>query len=362
MDTTQGVSDGGTSVRDMSNKLEGMLGDLGFEDFQDEPEEKVEEEVEAEEIEATEDDDEIEEDASAEEEDSEQSEEASDAEQAEMPQTLAELAEAFEVDEEIIRSIKVPIKVDGEASMTTLGELVKGYQLEQHSQRKLQALAEEKRTFEQERMSYAQVVQQQMAQSGELLKVLEQKLVKEIDGTDWQKLRDEDPAEFAARRSEYQERVNELEGFKQHITAKMQQENAERARQQQEQLTIMAQGQQAELVAKWADWGDPDKRDVERDKLRTSLINDYGFTEQEVNMTMDHRSILLARDAARYREMMRKGDPAKKRVLKAPKTLKKGATANTKSDKLTAKRNRLKRSGDVRDMASYLYDMLDEDT
>lgn len=355
-DTTPGVS-----FAETTHKFEGMLGSLGFEEFQEDEEPQAAEEPTEEEevVEASEDDGEAVEEEAAEEE--EQSEVESDAEQSEMPQTLAELAEAFEVDEEVIRSIKVPTKVDGESSMATLGELVKGYQLEKHSQRKLQALAEERKSFEQERQQAQNALQMQMAQSGEMLNVLRDRLGKEIDGVDWKQLREDDPAEFAARRSEYTERVQELQQFEQGVQQRIMQQQQEAEQKRREQLTQMAMAEQAKLVEAWTDWGDPDKREIERSKMREVLISVYNFSEQEVNMTMDHRSILMARDAMRYREMMSKGEPAKKRVLKAPKTLKKGVSANLKGDKLRAKRSRLKQSGDVRDMASALFDMIPDD-
>ncbi|MEW8195223.1 MAG: hypothetical protein AB2793_16040, partial [Candidatus Thiodiazotropha sp.] len=181
------------------------------------PEEPTQEEVqetqeakESEETEATETD----------------SEESGKPESEESESELEEETEEIELDADVFASalglednalditdegeIKFKTKIDGKENAVTLAELLKGYQLEGHVTQKSQKLSEDRRAFEQERDAQMTELKSALGQATELLKLSEEGLIAEYN-IDWNTLRTENPAEFAAKRQEFQERYNQIQ-------------------------------------------------------------------------------------------------------------------------------------------------------
>jgi hypothetical protein len=81
------------------------------------------------------------------------------------------------------------------------------------------------------------------------------------------------------------------------------------------------------LLAKVPAWRNAEKAKQEQGEIAGVLTSHYGFTAQEVGSLIDHRHLLVARDAAAYRKLLANKDAKVKQAREAPATAKPGATA-----------------------------------
>jgi hypothetical protein len=80
------------------------------------------------------------------------------------------------------------------------------------------------------------------------------------------------------------------------------------------------------LLAKVPIWRNPEKASQEKGEIAELLTSHYGFAKPEVATLMDHRMILVARDAAAYRKLLANKDAKVKQAREAPATAKPGST------------------------------------
>jgi hypothetical protein len=244
--------------------------------------------------------------------------------------------------------VKFKTKIDGQEGSVNLSELLKGYQLEGHITQKSQKLSEDRRAFEQERDAQMKELTTALGQAKQLLELSEQSLLQEFN-IDWNTLRTENPAEFAAKRQEFTEKYNQLQQAK-NFTA--QQSNALN----EQQLAEIYQKEQTQLLEKIPTWADEATAKTEKAELNSYLVG-VGFTQEEINSWMDHRAIAVARDAMLYRKQTKQVDIAKKKVVAKPKVIKPGkgkTNADKTSEQLKLKIKRAKKTGSVNDVAAVL--------
>jgi len=123
------------------------------------------------------------------------------------PNDLSELAEAMQVDLDALKAIKVKTKVDGVESDVPLGEVIKNYQINKSLTERSEQLAHNRKAFEQQATEFQAARDQQIQQWQMWNGVLEQRLKDQVGAIDWQQLREDDPAEYAAKRQEFTERI-----------------------------------------------------------------------------------------------------------------------------------------------------------
>ena len=108
------------------------------------------------------------------------------------------------------------------------------------------------------------------------------------------------------------------------------------------------------------EWGDPDKQKKLADNLK-SYASEQGFTAEELNSLVDHRSVLVLLKAQKY-DQLQKSDVKSKKLKNKPKVIRAGqgrsSSANSKS-KRTAQMKRLKQSGKVQDASALFEDFVD---
>ena len=106
------------------------------------------------------------------------------------------------------------------------------------------------------------------------------------------------------------------------------------------------------------EWNEPEKQ-----KKMALEIRDYassqGFSVEEINSLMDHRSLLVLLKASKY-DAMQKADVKSKKLKNKPRVIRSGtgrAKGEDSKSKHTAKMKRLRSSGHVDDAASILEDL-----
>jgi hypothetical protein len=234
------------------------------------------------------------------------------------------------------------IKVNGEEIAVTLEELQKGYSRTQDYTRKTQQLAEMRKAAEAESES----IRAERAQYSRVLDAMRQQMENAAPAQiDWDRLRQEDPIEFAARWAENQQKQQRLQAIQ-----------AEQARmaeiQQREQLQQVSQvvAREREILTEAIpEWGDPAVAKREKAELVT-FGKKLGFEAQELAEITDHRAVVALRKAYLYDKMVSARAKVKPQV--SP-TLKPGVTSSvTKTTDLKRAKQRLAQTGQVQDAAA----------
>lgn len=156
---------------------------------------------------------------------------------------------------------------------------------------------------------------------------------------DLPKLARENPAEYAALEADYRQHSQYLRGI---IT--------EQQRAQNEALAGHMAAQETALREKLPEWADPAVGTKAINDLRQFAVKNYGYTPQELTTIADHRLVLMARDAARYHELLAQTQAkeqadaaaratlASKRVVTAPKVVR--PNASNEGERVQGDRNK----------------------
>jgi desulfoferrodoxin (superoxide reductase-like protein) len=251
---------------------------------------------------------------------------------------------------------KYEIKVNGKPVEVTLDELMSGYQRDSDYRRKTMELADERRLLEEEvnrAKSESDAVAKLRQDYATRLSEIENSMKPDAN-IDWARLYETDPDEYHRKKIEVENKSKALETIK-----------AERQRaiqeQQQEQSKVFNQylEQQKKLLAdKEPESVDPVKGEILR-KDMTSYLKKEGYSDQELNMMVDHRSFVIAKKAMLYDKMMNSKISAKQSKT-VPKMVRSGTTKTINKDSQQAKslKSRLKQTGSMRDAANVLKQFL----
>lgn len=245
------------------------------------------------------------------------------------------------------------VKVDGKTVKLPVRELVAGYQRQADYQTKTQALAERRRGLDKAHSDMAEFYKNRVQVTAGVVGRVYQLLIGDINGADMQRLRAEDPQEWAYQRQVMQERADKVKG----VLAQVQQElerhvkdHGESLKRQAAQAIPTEMEAVARFIGDWAGEG--------RNRLGKYLLG-AGFTEDELAGTYDHRMLIVAEKARRWDVLQSAKAKAgkKKRQVQPPKTAPSkggsiGRKAGPKQQSRTAynsDRAKLRKSGDMRD-------------
>lgn len=255
--------------------------------------------------------------------------------------------EGEESDEDEQQEPVYAVKVDGQEIEVPLSELVKGYSRTADYTRKTQELAAFRKQVEAVAQESVAVRDQYAQRLVQLEQYLQQTAPQEPN---WEKLRAEDPIEFAAQWAEHQRRQQ----YQQQVQAERE---VILQRQQAEQL--MQTQQQIEQARQWLtevaipEWKDAEKAKAERAALK-AYGQQFGYSAEELSQVADPRAVVLLRKAMLYDRMQeRKGQIKPVKKTAAP-VLKPGAVSKPstkKSSDLKSAKQRLAKTGSVRDAA-----------
>ena len=324
--TSDTTESGNLTVTDAASAIEGMLS--APEDSTEEQPEVVEEQTEeVEEVEETETEPEVEE-VEAEEEVEEES----------------EVEEPEEVEEEQTFTIKAA----GEEKEVTLDELKKSYQLGSDYTKKTQEVAEQRKVIEQEAKAIieARKVRDDYSQK---LQAVEQFLLSNNDTPeDLSAMKENDPIGYSVKVAEMTEKKEQLQAVQAEQQRLAQQQQSDRAA----QLEQFVQEEAQKLTVSLPEFSDKAKGEQVRNDIR-SYGKKVGFTDEELSQVYDSRHVLVLHKAAQYDKLMAGKAGVKKKVAKAPKTVKSGAKVKQNVTDIQKKQlKKLQQTGSARDAAA----------
>lgn len=274
-------------------------------------------------------------------------------------ETLDELAEAAGVPLEKLLTLKTRTKVDGVEDTVPLAQIVKNYQLDGHLTRKQQELAEKLKTVDSEREKYNSELNSKLQEANQLIGHFEQQFMAEFNSVNWQELRQSDPAEFAARKQEYNDRYSQLMNYRQQIQVNAHRLQTEAQEKAQAKFSEIVKAEEEKLISKLPDWKDPEKAKTGKKDLSDYLRN-YGFNDGEISQIYDHRQVDIIRKAMLYDKQSTKSEVALKKVVTLPKILKPSSPSVGEARKaaIAEKLKVLSKSGRVEDAAEVFKAML----
>ena len=251
------------------------------------------------------------------------------------------------------------VTIDGETSEVPLDELISGYQRKATYTQRQQELAEARQTLEvqlQNVPAQEAALHQTHQQYQEVLQQLHQQMqaANKPANLDWDALERDNPVQFLKLKYLEQQRAGEIQAV-QAEQARMQQLLAsENERKRQERLVV----QQGLVLEKIPEWADSDLQADEQRKL-LEFGKTVGFSDQELNNILDHRALVVLRDAMRYNELTN-GDriTAAKSKIGSVKGGNQETSRRVRSRKAKAARAKLKQTGKVDDAAALFAEIL----
>ncbi len=248
----------------------------------------------------------------------------------------SELASMFGLDQSQVSvsddgKLKIRVKIDGQESEATLAELVKGYQLEGHVNRKSMELADQRKALEAQVLQQQTALAQQAQQAAFLLQTAEQQLVGEYQSIDWQRLRRENPAEYSAAQLDYSQRARQIEGLKEQALSITGQYDADAQAKQAQAYEAHLEAEKTALLEAVPEWKDEAKAEAGKAEIVT-FLRESGFTPEEIGSIGNHKALLLIRDAMAYRKAAKSTDLTAKQLKKVVKPVLKPGAVQTKAE------------------------------
>lgn len=267
---------------------------------------------------------------------------------------VSELLERFEIPQDQFDGLKMHFNVDGMPTEATIKELVDSYQLREAAEHRLEKAKDYQAKQGEAWTAKNQEIEAQFQIAAGLVRAQEANLQRDIKAVD-PKLRDEDPAEWAARRQEFNQRQAEIDQAKVEIVNQYRAVDAARVQEQQTALNQFKADQTQLLLQKLPEWQDETKANAEKNKIAQYALNN-GYLPQELDNLFDHRYLITLRKAMLYDESRGQVDTAKKRVATVPKVMKPGAPKPAEqraSERIAALHAKAKKSGTVEDAIAY---------
>lgn len=268
-------------------------------------------------------------------------------EHTEEAQASDEVEQEYEEESEEIEQPKPKYKVKaaGEEVEVELDELIKGYQQGTDYTKKSQALAEQRKAIEAERIHLEQVKQERQAYA-QKLQALDSFLTQQNRGVDLDVLKETDPIGYAVAVAEQNQREKQLAVVRQEQQRIAQQQQAEQQASLQNHLR-----QESEKLASLI----PELATPQGDAVRKQ-IRDYaksvGWTDQELSSVYDSRAVVSLYKAMKYEQLQKSKPEVTKKLQAAPKMMRSGTSAPpTKSSQDKQVMQRLRETGKVTDAA-----------
>jgi hypothetical protein len=277
--------------------------------------------------------------------DSDEADNSQSEEQTEELQASDEAEYSEEESEEEQPKPRYKVKAAGEEIEVDEDELIKGYQQGVDYTKKSQALAEQRKAVEAERIHLEQVKQERQAYA-QKLQALDSFLTQQNQGVDLDVLKETDPIGYAVAVAEQNQREKQLAVVRQEQQRIAQQQQAE----QQASLQNHLRQESEKLVGLIPELATP-QGDAIRKQIR-DYARSVGWSDQELSSVYDSRAVVSLYKAMKYEQLQKSKPELTKKLQAAPKMMRSGTSAPpTKSSQDKQVMQRLRETGKVTDAA-----------
>jgi hypothetical protein len=254
------------------------------------------------------------------------------------------------------------VTVNGAEQQVTLDELMSGYSRQSDYTRKTQDVAKERKQMGELQAQHASEIHQARAERQQYLESLNQIIgntasnLDKFANVDWESLKDSDPIGYVTRKEEFREAQEKVQSMQreQYMAQQKNIEDEKRVR------SRALQEENGKLVEALPEWAEPEKQKKLVSDIR-GYASSQGFTEEELNSLVDHRSLLVLMKAQKY-DAMQNSDVKSKKLKNKPHVIRsgKGVTRDSSDrSKRTAQMKRLKQSGKVKDASALFEDFVE---
>ena len=241
----------------------------------------------------------------------------------------------------------VTVKVDGQDRQVTLDELKNGYSRQSDYSKKTQALADERRGLDTERSKIDTEIEAVKKERDDYAVKLKSfiKSDKQED-IDWDKVYEQDPIEYVRLKAEADRKKEIRQQAETELKSIQQKQDEEQKKKYADYVTT----QSNMLSEKVPEFADP----VKKGKIQANVknyLNEIGFSDQELSMLTDHRTVMVAIEGMKYSQL-KKAKLGDKKVKNIPRVSKSGIPvskddANYERRKDAIKRVKSGKSGDM---------------
>jgi hypothetical protein len=196
----------------------------------------------------------------------------------------------------------VKVKVDGKVSSVPLNDLIAGYQSNKSNTNKSKAIAEERKVLESHKAGILQEYTKKLEDASALTTYLENSMIEEFQGIDWNSLRYQNPAEYAAMVQDYNLKTSRIQQIKDAIGITYGQEKQKLTAEQTQQVQQYVQDQINKAIELNPVWADTKVFKKDLSEMQNFVGETYGFTPQEFAEVRDARFLEVIKDAKKYRE------------------------------------------------------------
>ena len=262
----------------------------------------------------------------------------------ERPSGWDQLAKSLKMERDALDEIKVPVKVNGQTSDVTLGELSKGYSRDADYRAKTEALSGKAKDFQ----KWASDTQQQTRQQAEVLTNVFHTVLESFTGQAPDKqLLSVDPEEYARQRAVYAGRKEAFDEMIGPVFTQIDAMDSARSTQMKKMKSVS----QNELRQVLPEYFHPEKGGEAQQRLSNFLVNDMKIEPEALETLVDPRMVRIADLAMKYHRL------SEGKVLRSKKASPKGkalraGTAQEKGgrdSRATRSRQRLRQTGRMED-------------
>jgi len=250
------------------------------------------------------------------------------------------------------------LTVNGQEVEVTLDELRKGYSRQQDYTQKTEKLSQDRKSVDQLKNEFTRQSEEakiKRDQYEQQLQLLNQQLQGNEPNVDMDQLYRDDPAEYVRYKAEQDRRKELLQASIQEQERIRSEKKVESDKNYQSYLS-----EQRNLLSKKLPiYADKDKG-PEFVKNLTNFAKEIGYTDQEINMLVDHRAVMMLANAYRY-DKLKKANLKNKKVTKVSKVISSSSPkVQDDSDvvkRMNSKKATLKKTGNIKDAVSILEQM-----
>jgi len=230
----------------------------------------------------------------------------------------------------------INVKVDGKVATVGVKDLIAGYQSNKSNTNKSKQLAEQRKEFDDIKVAVATEYTKKIESVDKLTQHLKNTLLGSYKDVDWNRLRAENPGEYAAAVQDFNFRNSEIEQISNAVNQERngidQQMTAEQQAMQQEYVKSQAD----RVLEKNPSWAKPEVFRKALSEMTDFAADAYGFTQEEFSNIQDARVLEVIKDAMKYRSSAKTAKTKLDvQVPKYQKSTGKTTKALTKLDKLT---------------------------
>lgn len=247
-------------------------------------------------------------------------------------------------------TVSLKTKVDGQDGTAKLADLRKSHQLDSSFTHKSMQLAEERKTFDQQRQAVVTDLTQQKEALSSGIRLATQLLHGEFANVNWDKLKAENFNDYLVIKDQFETRQRSLQS----LYATLNQGDQDKLNQQKEELHAWRQQQAKDIVNHFPEWKDAKVAEPAIKAIYDTAKSVYGVTQAELDQLYDSRYVRILSDAKKWRDLQGKKPGVMQRVNQAPALAKPGTTQKPNQTKLKDAQARFGQSHSEKDGVAVL--------